>query len=147
MKEVTLRISRELKTCNLLLISIGLIYLIFGFLKFFPSLSPAEAIASQTINRLTFNFISSNTSIVLLAIWETGIGVFLLLHKFTKAILILALIHMLFTFTPLFLMPEATFSSASYTPTLLGQYILKNIIIVAAIVSQLQRKHLNYVKS
>ena len=147
MKKNYIKFIKQIKKNNLLMLSIGCVYLFFGILKFFSSLSPAEDIAIQTINRLTLNLIPSNISLTLLAVWETVIGILLIVNKLNKTILFLALAHIILTFTPLLLIPEATFSSTTHTPTLLGQYIFKNIIIVAALLTQLQNKKITYAKS
>lgn len=118
---------------SFLAISIGIVYLWFGSLKFFHGLSPAEGLAKDTINSLTLGFIPSDISILLLALMEVVIGLFLLLNIFRQKTIILALIHLACTFTPLFLFSEATFSQSPFVPTLLGQYIAKNIIIVGAL--------------
>ncbi|WP_199271479.1 doxx family protein [Cellulophaga sp. L1A9] len=138
MKSIINNVADKISALNFLAISIGLVYLFFGILKFFSSLSPAEDLAIQTINSLTFNIIPEKTSIFLLALWETFVGACLLFNFHKKAILILALVHMFFTFTPLVLAPEITFSEASFAPTLLGQYIFKNVVIVAALATLLK---------
>lgn len=109
----------------LLRISIGLIYCLFGILKFFPNLSPAEDLATTTVHTLTFGLLSPELSIILLALWETAIGFLLLLNILRPLTIALVLLHIAGTFTPLLLFPELTF-------TLVGQYILKNIIIVSS---------------
>ena len=55
-------------------------------------------------------------------------------------IIYITILHLLFTFTPLFLLPEATFSDPVYSLTLVGQYIIKNIALLAALLFLLQRK-------
>ncbi|WP_299215198.1 doxx family protein [uncultured Aquimarina sp.] len=125
---------------NILAISIGIVYLWFGVLKFFPHISPAEDLAIDTIHQLTFGLISSKISIIMLAIMEVTIGILLLTNAFRRNVIILALIHMAFTFTPLFLFLEKSFSNTPFVPTLLGQYIAKNIIIVGALVTLLNEK-------
>ena len=119
---------------NMLAICIGIVYLWFGMLKFFPGLSPAEVLAKDTINQLTFGFVPSNVSIIMLAIWETAIGVFLIGNLFNRATLILALVHITLTFSPLIFFPELTFDGAPFHLTLLGQYIIKNVIIAGMLV-------------
>ncbi|WP_300434313.1 DoxX family membrane protein [Christiangramia sp.] len=109
----------------LLRISIGLIYCLFGILKFFPNLSPAEDLATTTVHTLTFGLLSPELSMILLALWETAIGFLLLLNILRPLTIALVLLHIAGTFTPLLLFPELTF-------TLVGQYILKNIIIVSS---------------
>lgn len=124
---------KRLSNNNLLAISIGLAYLWFGLLKFFPGLSPAEELAKNTIDALTFGLIPTNISIILLAIWETLVGTLLVLNFQRRFAIRLALVHLAFTFTPLFLFPEVAFSEPPFYFTLEGQYIFKNLILVAAL--------------
>lgn len=124
---------------NLLAISIGVIYLWFGSLKFFPALSPAENLAKNTIHELTFGIISDSVSIVLLAILEVSIGVLLLFNLWRKTTIIVALFHMALTFTPLLLFPLESFQEPPLVPTLLGQYIGKNFVIVAALITMIKK--------
>ncbi|MFD2099232.1 hypothetical protein [Flagellimonas iocasae] len=118
---------------SLLAIAIGLVYLWFGALKFFPDLSPAEGLAKSTIHTLTFGLIPDEVSIILLALWETWIGVFLIFNVARKTVTLLALVHIIFTFTPLLFFPDQVFSGGLPFLTLLGQYIMKNLIIIAAL--------------
>lgn len=122
---------------SLLAISIGLVYLWFGALKFFPDLSPAEGLAKNTIHVLTFGLIPDEVSIVLLALWETWIGLFLIFNVARKTVVLLALVHIVFTFTPLLFFPDQVFNEGPLYLTLLGQYIIKNLIIIAALLSLL----------
>lgn len=117
----------------ILSISIGLVYLWFGILKFFPGGSPAEQLALDVMNWLTFGFIPEKISIVLLALWESLIGIFLIVNIFRKPVLYLALIHMVCTFLPLFIFTDKSFTESPLSFTLVGQYIFKNIIIVSAL--------------
>lgn len=129
--------KKRLTTNTLLALSIGFIYLWFGGLKFFSGWSPAEELAQDTIYQLSFHFIPSHVSIILLAIWETLIGVLLVLNVFRRFAVIVALIHMGFTFTPLVLFPDAVFGDSLINLTLVGQYIIKNLIIVSALLKLL----------
>ncbi len=122
---------KQIMKNNIVAISIGIVYLWFGSLKFFPGLSPAESLARETINHLTLGFISSDISIILLAIWETGVGILLIFGIYKRFAIYLALIHMVFTFTPLFFFPGLTFNNLPFSFTLLGQYIVKNIVFVS----------------
>ncbi len=118
---------------SLLAIAIGLVYLWFGTLKFFPDLSPAEGLAKNTIHVLTFGWIPDNVSIILLALWETWIGVFLIFNVARRTVTLFALVHILCTFTPLVFFPDLVFNGNPLYLTLLGQYIMKNLIIIAAL--------------
>lgn len=125
---------------RLLSVSIALIYFWFGILKFFPDLSPAESIAIKTIDVITFQLISPQASYIILAILEISIGVGLLLFPRKKIVVWTAIIHMLCTFVPLFAFPELSFTKAPYGFTILGQYIMKNIIIIMALLLLLPSK-------
>lgn len=112
--------------------ALGIVFLWFGALKFFPGLSPAEDLAARTIETLTGGAITSATSLPVLAIWESLIGLGLLTGRFLRATLFLLAIQMLGTLTPLFLFPGETFAEFPYAPTLEGQYIIKNVVLIAA---------------
>ena len=137
-----------MKTNNLIFlsISIGLVYLWFGMLKFFPDLSPAEGLAKSTIDSLTLGIVPENISIILLALWETCIGICLIFGFYRKSTVLLALTHMVLTFSPLLLFPEETFNQGPFYLTLLGQYIMKNLVIIAALVL-IYKEESNYSKS
>ena len=116
----------------LLRVSIGIVFLWFGLLKFFPGLSPAQDLAMRTTDILTFGLIPSNASLVILAAWETIIGVGLLFGFFMRVTLLLLFIQMLGAMTPLFLFPNEVFTHFPYALTLEGQYIIKNMVIISA---------------
>lgn len=116
---------------TLLRISIGLIFVWFGVLKFWPGLSPADELATDTIDLLSLGLISGSIARVLLALLETAIGIGLITGKFMRLTLLLLVGQMLGAVTPLFLFPEVTWSHL-FVPTLEGQYILKNIVLVSA---------------
>jgi len=134
MKKIAGYLSRRLQKIRWIAFSIGIVYLWFGLLKYFPNISPAEELAKNTVDRLTFGIIPSNISFILLAIWETVIGVLLILNLLKRFTVVLALVHMACTFTPLFFFPEVTFNEIPFSLTLTGQYIIKNVIIIGALV-------------
>jgi uncharacterized membrane protein YphA (DoxX/SURF4 family) len=117
---------------RLLRISLGVIFLWFGFLKFFPGSSPAEQLATNTISILTFGIIKPAVSIYMLATMETLIGLGLIFRIFLRTTLLILFFQMLGTVTPLFLFPSETFTLVPISPTLEGQYIIKNIVLVSA---------------
>jgi len=117
---------------SLLRISLGVVFFWFGVLKFFPGLSPAEQLATRTISTLSFGAITPGVAIYVLATWETLIGVGLMLGRWTRVTLALLFLQMLGTITPLVLFPFETFYRFPYAPTLEGQYIIKNIVLVCA---------------
>ena len=113
-------------------ISLGIVFLWFGFLKFFPGLSPAQVLSTRTIEKLTFGIVQPNVSIIVLATWETLIGLGLITGKFLRATLFLLFTQMMGTMTPLILFPAETFTKIPYAPTLEGQYIIKNLVLISA---------------
>lgn len=130
--ENTTTISISSRSLIVLRFSIGIIYIWFGMLKFFHGYSPAEDLAINTIHKLTGGLIDAQTSIIMLAVWETVLGLLLILGIQLKKVLIFLFLHMVCTFTPLLFFPDVSFKVAPYGFTLVGQYIMKNIIIISA---------------
>jgi uncharacterized membrane protein YphA (DoxX/SURF4 family) len=117
---------------SLLRFSVGAVFIWFGVLKFFPGVSAADQLATDTITRLTFGIVQPEVSRILLALLETAIGLGLISGSFIRVTLLLLFGQMLGTITPLFLFPELTWKSFPLVPTLEGQYIIKNLVLVAA---------------
>jgi uncharacterized membrane protein YphA (DoxX/SURF4 family) len=117
---------------TLLRLAIGVVFFWFGLLKYFPGASPAEELAGRTIETLTGGLVPSATALPILATWEVAIGVGLFIGRWMRAVLLLLFVQMLGTITPLFLFPSETFTIFPVAPTLEGQYIIKNIVIVSA---------------
>jgi hypothetical protein len=113
-------------------LSAGFVYFYFGFLKFFPDLSPAELLAAQTVMKLTNYWMDAATALWWLSIMECGIGLCFLFNFGMKYMFFVFLAHQASTFLPLFMYPEITFKIAPFAPTMEGQYIFKNLISVAA---------------
>jgi uncharacterized membrane protein YphA (DoxX/SURF4 family) len=116
----------------LLRVSLGLVFLWFGVLKFFSGLSPAEDLATRTITRLTLGIVPASAALLLLATLETAIGVGLITGRALRATLLLLVFQMIGTATPLLLFPAEVFAVFPYAPTLEGQYIIKNVVLVSA---------------
>ncbi|GAB4577310.1 MAG: DoxX family protein [Anaerolineales bacterium] len=116
----------------LLRISLGVVFFWFGVLKFFPGLSPAQDLATRTIGVLTFGLMPDRLSILLLAAWECLIGLGLIFGVFMRATLLLLFVQMLGTVMPIFMFPAEVFAKIPYAPTLEGQYIIKNLVLISA---------------
>jgi uncharacterized membrane protein YkgB len=116
----------------LLRFSLGLVFFWFGVLKFFPGVSPAEDLALRTIDVLTFGLVPAALARPVLAAWEVLIGIGLMSGLALRATLLLLFLQMIGTVSPLFIFPQETFSHFPLVPTLEGQYILKNMVIVSA---------------
>ena len=128
------RITRTLARIGVpvLRIALGIVFVWFGVLKFFPNLSPAETLAARTIQQLTFGIVPPSVSLPVLAVWESIIGIGLIVNRGMRVILLLLAVHMVGTFTPLLFFPEETFQVFPIVPTLEGQYIIKNLVLIAA---------------
>jgi len=112
--------------------SIGIVFLWFGLLKFFPGLSPAESLASRTLSALTFNQIPESAEIVVLATWECLVGALFISGRFPRVAFSLFWLHMAGTALPILFFPFELFSHFPYAPTLEGQYVLKNMVMASA---------------
>lgn len=112
-------------------LAVGLIYIWFGLLKCFPQVSPAESIAADTIEWLTFGITDGIIATKILGVVEIGIGLGFCLKKLYYIVPIMYL-QMAGTIIPLFAFPEKTWTYFPIAPTLLGQYILKNLVVIAA---------------
>ena len=107
-------------------LALGIIFIWFGVLKYFPGLSPAEEVVKNTIT-----FINPELFIPVLATWEVVIGIGFLLGRPMWLTLLLLLLHMPGTFLPLVVTPDAVWSQFPYGLTLEGQYIIKNLAILS----------------
>ncbi|GHF65603.1 putative membrane protein YphA (DoxX/SURF4 family) [Deinococcus metalli] len=116
----------------LLRLALGLVFVWFGAQKFFPGVSVAQELATNTISRLTFGHVPSSVSLPVLATWEVAIGLGLLTGRFLRVTLLLLFAQMAGTFLPLVFFPHETFKAIPLVPTLEGQYIIKNLVLVAA---------------
>ena len=117
---------------TILRVSLGIVFLWFGALKFFEGLSPATWLAGRTIEAITFGAVSAAPGVKILAAWEVLIGLGLLSGVWMRATLALLFVQMLGTMTPIFFFPNEVFTRVPYAPTLEGQYIIKNLVLVAA---------------
>ena len=103
----------------------------FGILKVL-GLSPASGLV-QALFEKTILFMSFDVFFLLFGLFECLIGILFVMRGFERVVIPLLFLHMVTTFMPLFILPEATWS-AFLVPTLEGQYIIKNLVIIAAAV-------------
>ena len=134
LEPIDLRITAALARLGVpvLRIGLGIVFLWFGVLKFFPGASPAETLAARTIDVLSGGLIGPGVSLPVLATWESLIGLGLLAGRFMRATLLLLIVQMIGTLTPLVLFPAETFTTFPFAPTLEGQYIIKNVVLIGA---------------
>lgn len=100
----------------------------FGILKLIGS-SPANPMVADLLH-VTMPFMTWETFIFFFALYEMLIGLSFLAPKFERLAIALLIPHMIMTSMPLFLLPAMTWQSF-LTPTMEGQYIVKNLVIIA----------------
>jgi uncharacterized membrane protein YkgB len=113
-------------------ITVGAVFLGFGALKFFPGVSPAQDLSIKTIELLTFGLVPWRAGLVAIATLECFIGVCLLANRWMRLAVWLLAVEFVGILAPLVLLPGRLFSGPHDAPTLEGQYVLKDIILVAA---------------
>jgi len=116
----------------LIRLALFVVYFWFGILKLVGT-SPANPLVADLLNH-TLPFLTFESFIIGFSIFEVLIGVLFLFSRFDRISLVLIAIHMVMTAGPLVLLPQVTWQ-AFFTPTLEGQYIIKNILIVTVAVT------------
>ncbi|TCM51940.1 DoxX family membrane protein [Kribbella sp. VKM Ac-2568] len=117
------------RSIDILRISLGLVFLAFGILKFFPGASPAEALVIRTIDTLTLGVISGQSALLLTAVMECFIGITLVTGKLLRTGLLVLGFSLVGIMSPLVLFFGDLFPG---TPTLEAQYVFKDIVLAAA---------------
>lgn len=111
-------------------LALGLVFLGFGVLKFFPGVSPAEDLAQRTVGELTLHVVGPDAALLMTAVIETVIGLTLLTGRFLRAGLVLLAVALVGIMSPLVLFFGELFPAGG--PTLTAQYVLKDLILAAA---------------
>ena len=109
-------------------LALFIVFFWFGSLKLLgqsPASPLAETLTAKTIGQQYFE-----VSFALLAIVECVIGLLFLVPKLTRVVIPLLLLHMVVVCSPLVLLSDMTWQSW-FVPTLEGQYIIKNAVVVA----------------
>jgi uncharacterized membrane protein YphA (DoxX/SURF4 family) len=110
--------------------AIAVVFFWFGFLKVL-GLSPAGPLV-EDLYYGTIGFLMPFGTFYLLFAWfEVAIGILFLIPRATRLVIALLAIHMFTTFGPLVFLPAVTWQMP-FVPTLEGQYIIKNLVIIAA---------------
>lgn len=111
--------------------SLGIIFIWFGLLK--PlGISPAESLVLATVRWMPL--FDAITWLSIIGWWEVIIGVTFLYRPANRIAIALLFLQMVGTFMPLVILPGVTFQSGRipYGLTVEGQYIVKNLVIIAA---------------
>ncbi len=113
-------------------IALGIIFLWFGLLKFFPGVLPIDVLAEKTLAIITFHLFRPETCLHVLACFECIIGLGMLTKRFIRLTVFLLFLQLPGTFLPLILLHRETWVHFPYLPTFEGQYIIKNFVLISA---------------
>ncbi len=120
-------------------LALFIVFFWFGSLKLF-GLSPANDLVEALLLKIPImNMWPFESFIVVLGLFEMIIAVLFLSQRTTKIAVMILIPHMITTIVPLFLLPDMVWQG-TFAPTLEGQYIIKNIVIVALAISVLLEK-------
>ncbi|WP_447008094.1 DoxX family membrane protein [Saccharothrix isguenensis] len=113
---------------------IGVLYVWFGGMKVIPGLSPVDDLAGRAMSAMTMGLVKPSVSMPLLAVAEILIGIGLITGKLPRTTVVVALGHMAGIFLTVFVLPGEIWAAWG-VPTLNGQYVLKNAVLVCALVN------------
>lgn len=111
---------------ELMRIGLGLVFFWFGAPKLVPGLSPAEELVRRTVWCCDPSWF-----VPTLGLFEVVIGVCLMTRRASRLGLLLMAVHMIGAGMPLLTLPDIAWKSFPVA-TLEGQYILKNVVLMAA---------------
>lgn len=100
----------------------------FGILKIIGT-SPANPMVMDLMNK-TLPFMTWGVFIILFSIYEMIIGISFIIPRLERFAIALLIPHMFMTILPLIFLSSMTWQGF-LTPTLEGQYIIKNLVIIA----------------
>ncbi len=113
-------------------VSLGATFFAFGVLKYFPGVSPAQNLAETTSDILFLGLVPANVAVILIATLECTIGVLLMSARGMRIAVYLLVGELVGILSPIVLLPGRLFSGPYGAPTLEGQYVVKDIVLVAA---------------
>ncbi len=111
-------------------ISLFVVFFWFGLLKAL-GLSPAGALVHGLFDSTLGGLMTFDTFYIGFALFECLIGILFLFKGAVRIVIPLLFIHMIMTFLPLVFLPGDSWQ-APFVPTLVGQYIIKNLVLIAA---------------
>jgi uncharacterized membrane protein YkgB len=109
-------------------IALFVVFFWFGILKLIGT-SPANPLVEQ-LQQATLPFLTFSQFIFCFGVYEMLIGIAFIIPRWERLAIALLIPHMITTFMPLVLLPSITWQGF-LTPTLEGQYIIKNLVIIA----------------
>lgn len=129
--EAGLKVLLQRWSIPLLRIALGAVFAVFGILKVFPGVSPIEPLVVATWERLSFGMVTGQAAMVLTAAMEVAAGVLIIAGRgFARIGLAVLAVTFIGILSPIVLLPNEIFADGG--PTLTGQYIFKDAVLVAA---------------
>jgi uncharacterized membrane protein YkgB len=126
-KKYTLTFSR---------IAISIVYVWFGMLKVFD-VSPASPLVTALLAKVTFlQGTNPDAFVAVFGMTEVVIGLMFLVPRLERLAVFALALHMIAVTLPLVLLPDLAWSGF-LAPTLEGQYVIKNVLLLAAAIDVL----------
>lgn len=111
---------------GLLRAALAIVFIWFGALKVIGR-SPVVDLVAQTVY-----WVNPDMFVPVLGVWETVVGVGLLLRRALRMVLFLFWLQMAGTFLVLVLRPEVAFQGGNpLLLTTLGEFVIKNLVLIA----------------
>lgn len=109
-------------------ISFFIVFFWFGILKVFL-ISPAGPLVTELLTNTFLKFIPENTFMILFGLFEVAVGILVMIPKLERITFAVMGFHLFTTALPLGILPAITWDGI-FVPTLIGQYILKNLVLL-----------------
>ncbi len=122
----------ERHSIPLLRVSMGAVIFGFGVLKYFPGVSPAQSLVLADSRMLTMGLLPDKVTLALFATVECVIGLSLITGWGLRLSIYPLTLWAVGILSPVLLLPGRLFSGPDHAPTLEGQYVLKDVILLAA---------------
>jgi len=106
-----------------------IIFFWFGILKVF-GVSPAGPLVTALVDVVFGNGVSPDLFLIYFGAFEAVTGILLLFPKFERLTFGILFLHFIMTAAPLVVLPDIAWYGIMQ-PTLVGQYILKNLALLA----------------
>lgn len=130
-RAIHLQITTQLEKSgiDLMRIMLAIIFIWFGALKM-VGMSPAQMLVEKTVY-----WFPPKIFVPFLGFWEVAIGFGLIIKRLIPYSIILLLFHMVGTFLPMFILTKVCYDAFPFCPSLEGQYIIKNLVLIAGALS------------
>jgi len=108
-------------------LALGSVFFWFGALKIVGG-SPVTSLIQET-----YSFLPVTTFVMILGVWEMLVGIGMILKRALRAVLLLLAIHLVGTFTAVWLNPHIFFlQGIPFCLTGDGEFVMKNLVLITA---------------